>query len=178
MLGQSARRWQGLRPDCGAPTGRALERELVHIGPQSGGDRRQLSGAQGGRVCRCQRMPGGGFTWLGEDEALVLTEGWNGSSWSGETSPSPLYGFQALTGVACPTAGDCWAVGEGLNHSGSGSRMNHRASLAILLSSKGAVDQYRSASVAHSRALRSPPRTRQGNRLLRVRNSGSPAGLP
>jgi hypothetical protein len=25
--------------------------------------------------------------------------------------------------VACPSAKGCWAVGEGLNHTGSGSRM-------------------------------------------------------
>ena len=68
----------------------------------------------------CQAV---GSRGSGEDEALVLAEGWNGSSWSGETSPSPLYGFQTLTGVACPSANDCWAVGEGLNHTGSGSRM-------------------------------------------------------
>ena len=68
----------------------------------------------------CQAV---GSRGSGEDEALVLTEGWAGSSWSVERSPSPLYGFQTLSGVACPAAADCWAVGEGLTHSGSGSRM-------------------------------------------------------
>ena len=68
-------------------------------------------------------MSGSGSRGSGEDEALVLTEGWAGSSWSVERSPSPLYGFQTLSGVACPAAADCWAVGEGLTHSGSGSRM-------------------------------------------------------
>jgi hypothetical protein len=68
----------------------------------------------------CQAV---GSRGSGEDEARVLTQGWNGSLWSRETSPSPLYGFQTLTGVACPSAKDCWAVGEGLNRRGTGSRM-------------------------------------------------------
>jgi hypothetical protein len=68
----------------------------------------------------CQAVGSRGW---GEDEALVLTEGWNGSRWLRETSPSPLYGFQMLSGVACPLAKDCWAVGEGSNRNGSGIRM-------------------------------------------------------
>ena len=68
----------------------------------------------------CQAV---GSRGAGEDEALVLAQGWNGSHWSNESSASPLYGFQTLSGVACPSASDCWAVGEGLNRSASGSRM-------------------------------------------------------
>ena len=68
----------------------------------------------------CQAV---GSRGSGEDDAMVLTEGWNGSTWSRETSPSPLYGFRTLSGVACPSAKDCWAVGEGLIRSGEGTRM-------------------------------------------------------
>jgi hypothetical protein len=68
----------------------------------------------------CQAV---GSRGSGEDEASVLTEGWNGARWADEESPSPLYGFQSLSGVACPAPRDCWAVGEGLTHSFSGSRM-------------------------------------------------------
>jgi hypothetical protein len=92
----------------------------VHSQAGTAGNYPELKAVACAAANACQAV---GSRGSGEDEALVLTEGWNGSSWSGETSPSPLYGFQALTGVACPTAGDCWAVGEGLNHSGSGSRM-------------------------------------------------------
>jgi hypothetical protein len=68
----------------------------------------------------CQAV---GARGSGEDEAFVLTQGWNGSSWSREASRSPLYGFQSLTGVSCPSTGDCWAVGEGQNRSFTGTRL-------------------------------------------------------
>jgi hypothetical protein len=68
----------------------------------------------------CQAV---GSRGSGEDEAQVLTQGWNGSRWSRETSPSPLYGFRTLSGVACPSETDCWAVGEGLIRDGEGTRM-------------------------------------------------------
>jgi hypothetical protein len=68
----------------------------------------------------CQAV---GSRGAGEDEADVLTEGWNGSSWSRETSPSPLRGFQMLSGVACPSTTDCWAVGNGSPVTGNGDRM-------------------------------------------------------
>jgi len=69
---------------------------------------------------QCQAV---GSRGSGEDEASVLTQGWNGSSWARETSRSPLYGFQTLSGVSCPTAQECWAVGEGQNRSFSGVRL-------------------------------------------------------
>jgi hypothetical protein len=68
----------------------------------------------------CQAV---GSRGSGEDEASVLTQGWNGSAWSRESSRSPMYGFQTLAGVSCPTAQDCWAVGEGQNRSFSGVRL-------------------------------------------------------
>jgi hypothetical protein len=71
-------------------------------------------------LAACQAV---GSRGSGEDEALVLTQGWNGTSWSRETSPSPLYGFRTLSGIACPSATDCWAVGEGLIRDGEGTRM-------------------------------------------------------
>jgi hypothetical protein len=93
---------------------------FVHSQLGSAGNYPELKAVACAAVTACQAV---GSRGSGEDEALALAEGWNGSGWSGETSPSPLYGFQTLTGVACPTAEDCWAVGEGLNRSGSGSRM-------------------------------------------------------
>ena len=89
--------------------------------PRGGaGDYPQLSAVACASLVACQAV---GTRGSGEDEGLVLTEGWNGSAWSQETSPSPLYGIQDLTGVACPSATDCWAVGEGLNRTATGSRM-------------------------------------------------------
>ena len=93
---------------------------LVPSPPGSAGNYPGLTAVVCASSTACQAV---GSRGSGEDEALVLTEGWDGSSWSVETSPSPLYGFQALSGVACPAAADCWAVGDGLIHSGSGSRM-------------------------------------------------------
>jgi hypothetical protein len=40
----------------------------------------------------------------------TLVERWNGSSWRVVTTPNPLP-TDELTGVACPTSTDCWAVG-------------------------------------------------------------------
>lgn len=88
--------------------------------PGSAGDYPELKAIACAAVSACQAV---GSRGAGEDEARVLTEGWNGSSWTNETSPSPLYGFQELSGISCPSAKACWAVGEGLNHTGSGSRM-------------------------------------------------------
>jgi len=93
---------------------------LVHSQLGGAGNYPELKAVACAALNACQAV---GSRGSGEDEALVLTQGWNGSRWSRETSPSPLYGFQTLTGVACPSAKDCWAVGEGLNHNDSGSRM-------------------------------------------------------
>jgi hypothetical protein len=93
---------------------------FVHSPTGSPGNYPELKAVACASAGACQAV---GSRGSGEDEALVLTEGWNGSSWGSETSPSPLYGFQSLTGVACPSAKDCWAVGEGLKRSYSGSRM-------------------------------------------------------
>jgi len=93
---------------------------LVHSPQGSRGNYPELNSIACADLTACQAV---GSRGSGEDDALVLTQGWNGSRWSSETSPSPLYGFQSLTGVACPSAQDCWAVGEGLNHAGSGTRM-------------------------------------------------------
>ncbi len=93
---------------------------FVHSPPGGIGDYPELEAIACGALGACQAV---GSRGSGEDDALVLTQGWNGSRWSTEASPSPLYGFQTLTGVACPSANDCWAVGEGLNRTGSGSRM-------------------------------------------------------
>jgi hypothetical protein len=48
-----------------------------------------------------------------------LAERWNGTSWSGESTPDPL-GARAtrLGGVACPSATSCSAVGFSTNSSG------------------------------------------------------------
>ncbi len=93
---------------------------LVHSPQGNAGNYPELEAIACAGATACQAV---GSRGSGEDDALVLTQGWNGSRWSWETSPSPLYGFQILTGVACVSAEDCWAVGEGLNRSASGSRM-------------------------------------------------------
>ena len=93
---------------------------LVKSPPGRAGDYPELNAIACAAAAACQAV---GSRGSGQDEASLLTEGWGGSRWSTEQSPSPLYGFQALTGVACPSASDCWAVGEGLNHSFSGTRM-------------------------------------------------------
>lgn len=84
------------------------------------GDYPELEAVGCGAANSCQAV---GSRGSGQDEALVLTEGWNGSAWSKETSPSPLHGFQSLTGVSCPSASDCWAVGEGENTAGTAGGM-------------------------------------------------------
>jgi hypothetical protein len=93
---------------------------LVESPPGHAGDYPELKAVACAAPAACQAV---GSRGSGEDEASVLTEGWDGSGWSDETSPSPLYGFQTLSGVACPSPTDCWAVGEGLTRSYSGSRM-------------------------------------------------------
>ncbi|MGA2530211.1 MAG: hypothetical protein ABSG36_13755 [Acidimicrobiales bacterium] len=93
---------------------------LVQSPPGRAGDYPELSAIACAASTACQAV---GSRGSGQDEASLLTEGWGGSRWSTEASPSPLYGFQALTGVACPSASDCWAVGAGLDRSSSGSRM-------------------------------------------------------
>ena len=86
---------------------RALGRELVRLPStvprEVPGDYPELRAVSCAAVTACQAV---GSRGSGADEALVLTEGWNGSSWSAELSPSPLYGFQSLTGVACPSERD------------------------------------------------------------------------
>jgi hypothetical protein len=94
--------------------------KLVHSPTGGPGNYPELKAVACAGADACQAV---GSRGSGEDEASVLTEDWNGSRWSSETSPSPLYGFQTLTGVACPSATQCWAVGEGLRHSFSGSRL-------------------------------------------------------
>jgi len=93
---------------------------LIHSPSGSAGNYPQLKAVACASSTACQAV---GSRGSGQDEALVLTEGWNGSQWSGETSFSPLYGFQTLSGLACPSADDCWAVGEGQVRSFSGTRM-------------------------------------------------------
>jgi len=93
---------------------------LVHSALGGVGNYPELRAISCATLTACQAV---GSRGSGEDDAFVLTEGWDGSDWSREKSPSPLYGFQMLTGVACQSAKDCWAVGEGLNHNQSGSRM-------------------------------------------------------
>ncbi len=120
-VGQTVTRDSGLipiHPLVERWNGHALT--AVHSPQGSTGNYPELQAIACSGPTACQAV---GSRGSGEDEALVLTQGWNGSRWSSETSASPLYGFQTLTGVACPSAEDCWAVGEGLNHAESGSRM-------------------------------------------------------
>ena len=84
------------------------------------GDYPELMAVACANQTACQTV---GSRGSGEDNAMVLTEGWDGSAWMREPSPSPLYGFRTLSGVACPSPKDCWAVGEGLIRSGEGTRM-------------------------------------------------------
>jgi len=120
-VGQTATKGSGLvpiHPLVERWSGRSFT--LVHSPPGSTGNYPELEAIACAGLTACQAV---GSRGSGEDDALVLTEGWNGSRWAWETSPSPLYGFQVLAGVSCPSAQDCWAVGEGLNHAETGSRM-------------------------------------------------------
>jgi hypothetical protein len=48
---------------------------------------------------------------------VVLAEGWNGTSWSIETTPGPSgASSSSLAGVSCPSATDCTAVGQYTNN--------------------------------------------------------------
>jgi hypothetical protein len=62
----------------------------------------------------------GAYGISGGDQ-YTLTEEWNGSSWSIETTPDP-FGAQTslLSGVACSSAGDCTAVGDYIDSSALG----------------------------------------------------------
>ena len=109
--------WSRYDPSWSAGTANRSPSSQALSGPRATTPSSRRSHAPTGRHVR--RSDRG----AGEDEALVLAQGWNGSHWSNESSASPLYGFQTLSGVVCPSASDCWAVGEGLNRSASGSRM-------------------------------------------------------
>ena len=50
---------------------------------------------------------------LGQDDPLA--ERWNGTSWSIQATPSPAGSASGLTGVSCPTATACAAVGFSVN---------------------------------------------------------------
>lgn len=50
----------------------------------------------------------------GQTSSATLVEHWNGTSWSIVTSPNPSGAtFSALSGVSCPVATSCYAVGFG-----------------------------------------------------------------
>jgi hypothetical protein len=54
-------------------------------------------------------------------DQYTLTEEWNGSSWSVETTPDPFNArTSTLAGVACNSAGDCTAVGNYIDSSALG----------------------------------------------------------
>ncbi len=120
-VGQTAAKGSGLgpiRPLVERWNGSAFKLIASPLG--SAGDYPEPAAVACASRAACQAV---GSRGSGEDESRVLTEGWDGSAWSQELSPSPLYGIQTLTGVACPSAVDCWAVGEGLNKTGTGSLM-------------------------------------------------------
>lgn len=120
-VGQTAASGSGLRPIRPLVERWNGSAFTLISSPKGGvGDYPELEAIACGAATSCQAV---GSRGSGEDEALVLTEGWNGSAWSKETSPSPLHGFQSLTGVSCPLASDCWAVGEGQNKAGTGGGM-------------------------------------------------------
>jgi len=45
------------------------------------------------------------------EEETTLTETWNGSTWSIQTSPNPENGNSSLTAVSCSSSAACSAVG-------------------------------------------------------------------
>jgi hypothetical protein len=76
------------------------------------------AGAQGGELesvscasaASCTAV---GFAAAAGGESLPLAEHWDGSSWTVQTVPLPsLASGGGLSGVSCPTALDCIAVGE------------------------------------------------------------------
>jgi hypothetical protein len=53
-----------------------------------------------------------GSSAAGTSSSITLAESWNGTKWSIESTPSPNPGKpDTLTGVSCPSASLCWAVG-------------------------------------------------------------------
>jgi hypothetical protein len=64
------------------------------------------------RVTSCWAV--GAFIPAGEETVSTLIEHFDGSSWKVEPSPNaPEFPESGLTGIACSTATDCWAVGDG-----------------------------------------------------------------
>jgi hypothetical protein len=49
----------------------------------------------------------------GTDGGATLSERWNGSRWTVESTPNPRGQFSELDGVACPEVTSCIAVGSG-----------------------------------------------------------------
>jgi hypothetical protein len=63
----------------------------------------------------CPRGPAcvAGGTYTGSSGATTLAEGWTGTKWAIQATPS-ISGstYASFQGVACTTASNCWAVGE------------------------------------------------------------------
>ena len=57
-----------------------------------------------------------GVRGTGPDSSVTLADRWDGTRWSMLIIPSRANWLQnILTGVACPSAADCWAVGSSLS---------------------------------------------------------------
>jgi hypothetical protein len=59
------------------------------------------------------------------DRGVTLADQWNGTRWSPLVTPSRAnWPENTLTGVACPSAANCWAVGGSLNQGAPGKQLS------------------------------------------------------
>ena len=83
---------------------------LQTVPTPSGGTSPSLSGVSCTTATQCTAV--GSYSNAGFTATLTLAEAWNGASWTIQPTPNPA-GAQAgvLTGISCPTATRCMAVG-------------------------------------------------------------------
>jgi hypothetical protein len=79
-----------------------------------------VAGAQANSLSAVSCRTAGACTAVGEDQAVgqpgvTLAEAWNGTSWQIQATPDPAGALATtLTGVSCPAASTCLAVGSHL----------------------------------------------------------------
>ena len=82
---------------------------VVTVPAPSGGTGVALQAVSCASATKCQAT---GSSAASGSSPVTLAEGWNGTKWSIEPTPSPNPGKpDTLTGVSCPSASLCWAVG-------------------------------------------------------------------
>jgi hypothetical protein len=85
---------------------------LLTTSTPSGATAAQLTGVSCASAAMCMAV--GGYATAATLPNRTLSEVWNGSSWTTQTTPNPASGSGTLSHVSCPSATDCTAVGSPL----------------------------------------------------------------